>query len=421
MKYSCDVIKDLLPLYHDDVCSDATKDIIVEHLEECEDCKEYYKKMCSSDVVEYAAFDEKQEKKMAETWKKLAKKSLKIVIIVLLIVLAIPTILVGLFIGNEVYLSKPKVNTNIKKYEKYRSGENAKEGYKTRFEMNERIWPETITEDMNVVDYQMVHADPWDAEYYLGYLVVDYDDEGYEKEINRLSLYDSDDYYGIYSAVDEEDYELITIEADKDNGFIYALTDGENRIIYAQQVFRGGYLDVDYEEYIPKEYLLDGFNAKRGNSWNEKKYAKTNEVRPSLAKYGLTNYKKDELINELKDDVTADFDLLPDNKEAILDSSYVTTLNNSFSGAKGFVILRAKYNDKDYYSEIARIKEFSPSYDENSYETPAYVLLDGEDKTYEYALIDEGRKQISYVILVDPNISEMKSYKEFLKENKNLY
>ena len=40
MKYPCDTIKDLLPLYHDDVCSDASRRIVEEHLAECEACKE---------------------------------------------------------------------------------------------------------------------------------------------------------------------------------------------------------------------------------------------------------------------------------------------------------------------------------------------------------------------------------------------
>lgn len=40
-KISCDVIKDLLPLYKDDVCSEKSKDLIEEHLPECEDCREY--------------------------------------------------------------------------------------------------------------------------------------------------------------------------------------------------------------------------------------------------------------------------------------------------------------------------------------------------------------------------------------------
>jgi len=38
-KISCKVIDDLCPLYVDDVCSDESKNIIEEHILECEDCK----------------------------------------------------------------------------------------------------------------------------------------------------------------------------------------------------------------------------------------------------------------------------------------------------------------------------------------------------------------------------------------------
>ena len=39
MKISCDVATDLLPLYHDGVCSQSTKKLVAEHLEECEPCR----------------------------------------------------------------------------------------------------------------------------------------------------------------------------------------------------------------------------------------------------------------------------------------------------------------------------------------------------------------------------------------------
>jgi len=45
MKYSCDMVKDLLPLYHDEVCSEASRQIVEEHLEECEACKNIWQKM----------------------------------------------------------------------------------------------------------------------------------------------------------------------------------------------------------------------------------------------------------------------------------------------------------------------------------------------------------------------------------------
>lgn len=39
MKISCEVIRDLLPLYHDDVCSAESKALVAEHLESCEPCR----------------------------------------------------------------------------------------------------------------------------------------------------------------------------------------------------------------------------------------------------------------------------------------------------------------------------------------------------------------------------------------------
>lgn len=39
MKISCDVVMDLLPLYHDGVCNQSTKKQVAEHLDECESCR----------------------------------------------------------------------------------------------------------------------------------------------------------------------------------------------------------------------------------------------------------------------------------------------------------------------------------------------------------------------------------------------
>lgn len=40
MNISCNVIKDLLPLYHDEVCSKESADLVERHVETCESCKE---------------------------------------------------------------------------------------------------------------------------------------------------------------------------------------------------------------------------------------------------------------------------------------------------------------------------------------------------------------------------------------------
>ncbi len=52
-KYNCDVIQDLLPLYQDDVCSNASKAMIEEHLEECEACLAIKEKLKNTSMDDY--------------------------------------------------------------------------------------------------------------------------------------------------------------------------------------------------------------------------------------------------------------------------------------------------------------------------------------------------------------------------------
>lgn len=45
MKISCKIVEDLLPLYHDKVCSQESNGLVEEHLKECENCKKLLSKM----------------------------------------------------------------------------------------------------------------------------------------------------------------------------------------------------------------------------------------------------------------------------------------------------------------------------------------------------------------------------------------
>lgn len=58
-KIACDVIKDLLPLYVDDVCSEKTKDLIEEHLAGCEECQKYYEALQENtpEITESSSYD----------------------------------------------------------------------------------------------------------------------------------------------------------------------------------------------------------------------------------------------------------------------------------------------------------------------------------------------------------------------------
>ena len=177
-----------------------------------------------------------------------------------------------LILAVDVIFTRPEVYTDVTHYNEYMSFSRNDAPYKdedykwTKLGMDEHIWPLHITDDMNVADFKMVYYNPWDSQY-LGYLVVDYDPESYAAEVERLRDYKSTEYVGYYDVVEETTYELLAVVADSYYGFVYALTDGNGRIIYAEQLFCNHFMDLKYEKYIPKEYLLDGFNATTNSNY----------------------------------------------------------------------------------------------------------------------------------------------------------
>ena len=44
-KFDCEIIKDLLPLYADNVCSEKSTKCVEEHLQECAECSEELRKI----------------------------------------------------------------------------------------------------------------------------------------------------------------------------------------------------------------------------------------------------------------------------------------------------------------------------------------------------------------------------------------
>ena len=49
-KYHCEIIQDLLPLYQDNICSDASKVMVEEHLKECLSCRIILEKLKNTDL-----------------------------------------------------------------------------------------------------------------------------------------------------------------------------------------------------------------------------------------------------------------------------------------------------------------------------------------------------------------------------------
>lgn len=90
MDKQCEIVQDLLPLYVDGACSEASMEMVKEHLPSCSSCREIYQRLCShtnEDVLqqEKGSVVARHEKKVKR------KKALAIiaaVVLTLIVVLA---------------------------------------------------------------------------------------------------------------------------------------------------------------------------------------------------------------------------------------------------------------------------------------------------------------------------------------------
>ena len=67
------MIKDLIPLYADDVCSTESRQAVDEHISECSDCKAYLNSIVAQDVP-VAKGDSENNNVSAESLRNVKKK-----------------------------------------------------------------------------------------------------------------------------------------------------------------------------------------------------------------------------------------------------------------------------------------------------------------------------------------------------------
>ncbi len=92
MKVPCNVIRDLLPLYHDSVCSPETAALVEEHLKDCDACQEEFHKLQANLLPLPLPVPGKEEQK-AEGLAKVKKILRKKRVIVAAIVAAVTIVL----------------------------------------------------------------------------------------------------------------------------------------------------------------------------------------------------------------------------------------------------------------------------------------------------------------------------------------
>jgi predicted anti-sigma-YlaC factor YlaD len=100
MKMSCEIIKDLLPLYLDDVCSHDSRAVVEEHILTCDSCKaELYamQKSLPINTTEQNLDEAEAVKNLSKMWKKGMNKSLLKGVLFTIVVIAAFALVLYLF------------------------------------------------------------------------------------------------------------------------------------------------------------------------------------------------------------------------------------------------------------------------------------------------------------------------------------
>jgi len=119
MKYPCGIIKDLLPLYIDDVCTPESKEAIDIHLTECRNCHSFYEAMKAPNGFVSPEQSLEEDANMINSLKKVKQQiSKKIKTIVVCAIAAIAVITGGMYLLfnapiKNVPLNEIEVSANV--------------------------------------------------------------------------------------------------------------------------------------------------------------------------------------------------------------------------------------------------------------------------------------------------------------------
>ena len=90
---TCDIVTDLLPLYYDDVCNESSKNLVEEHLAECENCQSLLAKMEDNIIEEQV---QTQRENIIGQYKQSVRKKYFIALSVMLLIPVVVTFIVNL-------------------------------------------------------------------------------------------------------------------------------------------------------------------------------------------------------------------------------------------------------------------------------------------------------------------------------------
>jgi len=261
MKYDCEVIRDLLPIYKDGVANTKSNEVIEEHLKECKMCEEYYNDLNEFEITlpESMAIENQN---VVNYGTRIRKKRKWVFITVASVVgsLLFVIILMGIFITGGF----PTKSSNIKDYGVFKNFK----GYSNLY-----IFPTQMPKSARIDSYYYYQMDTFldpTCQIYLEYSLSKAD---FDEEVLRLSKiserYENEQFKDIRNSIvyDTKNFmypAYVTI-FNNNHCYEYALLNKEeNKIICVFTQFIG----IDNVKFDKKYLPMDFGNEKSSSGFN---------------------------------------------------------------------------------------------------------------------------------------------------------
>ena len=261
----CMILKDLFPLYQEELLQEETTKILREHMEECPNCKVGYEQFCQG-KKEKEEREEEEEIKKERKFLKLLRRYRRHFFITIgalsLVVVTLFTVLV-LFVTLILTGGWAKRSRNIADYP-----EILEEGRTISTEY--LVFPKSISEGMKDITFDFYFQDTFGSPTLSVFLQATYPEEEYEAEVNRLrnlrKIYDNGKKKLIQDEEKKYPYPAFIAVDNFYHTYEYALLTGENQITYIctrnfmrnNIRFDKGYLPLDFmeEEELGSTYTI---------------------------------------------------------------------------------------------------------------------------------------------------------------------
>lgn len=249
----CSVVKDLLPLFLDNLTGRESEELIQTHLGSCQQCRDHLQQLKDERKVQ-SSLEDANDKRLWKALKKRRYEMLGIFCGILSCILLVAGLLVWVLWRG---------NTKEQKYDVREHYEQAADygNQNYRGEAKLSLFPAKDGLTGEIEDFYYDCKGGWLHQEYQIYLECSYDASAYEAEKQRL-LQVKNEETGQQVIYTEEENDLPCVYAMLyDDGYEYALLDEkENTVIYIylQGIDRR---ELAFpEEYLPKDYGQAGYN-----------------------------------------------------------------------------------------------------------------------------------------------------------------